>query len=155
VDSSKKARGYEIGEHEFLLVEDRDLARARSERPPTGTLEFAEPSRRESPPTVPAGLHEQDEAQSEDDEEQEIAHAPRPQSTRTIEIERFLLGGQIDARYFEKPYYIVPREEIGQESFAVIRDAMSREGLIGQGASYCLRASGRFLSSPWAQGSAV
>jgi non-homologous end joining protein Ku len=100
-------------------------------------------------------LHEQDEAQSEDDEEQEIAHAPRPQSTRTIEIERFLLGGQIDARYFEKPYYIVPREEIGQESFAVIRDAMSREGLIGQGASYCLRASGRFLSSPWAQGSAV
>jgi len=39
--------------------------------------------------------------------------------------------GQIDARYFEKPYYIVPREQIGQESFAVIRDAMRREDVIG------------------------
>ena len=62
---------------------------------------------------------------------EEIAAVPRPQNTRTIEIERFLPAGQIDARYFEKPYYIVPREEIGQESFAVIRDAMSREGVIG------------------------
>ena len=76
---------------------------------------------RESPSTVPAGLHEPAEEQvadDEDDEEQEIA-APRQQNTRTIEIERFLPAGQIDARYFEKPYYIVPREEIGQESFAV------------------------------------
>ena len=56
---------------------------------------------------------------------------PRPENTRTIEIERFLQAGQIDARYFEKPYYVLPREEIGQEFFAVIRDAMAREGVIG------------------------
>jgi DNA end-binding protein Ku len=55
----------------------------------------------------------------------------RPQNTRTIEIERFLPAGQIDARYFEKPYYIIPREPVGQEAFAVIRDAMSRTGVIG------------------------
>ena len=55
----------------------------------------------------------------------------RLQNTRTIEIERFLPTGQIDARYFEKPYYIVPREPVGQEAFAVIRDAMSRAGVIG------------------------
>src|SRR3954451_24360435 len=30
VDSSNKARGYEFAENEFLLVEDRDLERARS-----------------------------------------------------------------------------------------------------------------------------
>jgi hypothetical protein len=36
-----------------------------------------------------------------------------------------------DTRYFGKPYYIVRREVIGQESFAVIRDAMSREGVTG------------------------
>ena len=134
VDSSNKARGYEVGENQFLLVEDRDLERARSERPPPGAVEFAEPPRRESPPTAPAGLHEQapeETAEVDDDEEEEIAAVPRPQNTRTIEIERFLPAGQIDARYFEKPYYIVPREEIGQESFAVIRDAMSREGVIG------------------------
>ena len=136
VNPSNKARGYEVGENEFLLVEDRDLERARSERPPPGAVELAEPPQRESPPTVPAGLHEQVAEESaapddDDEEEEEIVAVPRPQNTRTIEIERFLPAGQIDARYFEKPYYIVPREEIGQESFAVIRDAMSREGVIG------------------------
>jgi DNA end-binding protein Ku len=136
VDSSNKARGYEVEENEFLLVEDQDLQRARSERPPPGAVPLIEAPHRESPPMVPAGLHEPDEQQvaedaaDEEGEEQEIA-APRPQNTRTIEIERFLPVGQIDARYFEKPYYIVPREEIGQESFAVIRDAMTREGVIG------------------------
>jgi DNA end-binding protein Ku len=91
---------------------------------------------------VPAGHHESpaqndrgpeaDEAAAEDDEEEkDFPPVPRPHNTRTIEIERFLPAGQIDALYFEKPYYIVPREQIGQESFAVIRDAMNREGLIG------------------------
>jgi DNA end-binding protein Ku len=32
VGASDKARGYEVGENEFLFVEDRDLAQARSER---------------------------------------------------------------------------------------------------------------------------
>ena len=34
-------------------------------------------------------------------------------------------------RYLEKPYYVVPRDAIGQEAFAVIRDAMSRENVAG------------------------
>ena len=136
VDSSNKARGYEVGENEFLLVEDRDIERARSERPPPGTVEVFEPPRRESPPTVFAGLRGQDyeeaaPAAEDDDDIEEMAPRPRPENTHTIEIERFLPAGQIDARYFEKPYYIVPREQIGQESFAVIRDAMRREGVIG------------------------
>src|SRR5947208_5071248 len=93
VDSSNKARGYEVGENEFLLVEDRDLERARSERPPPGAVPIVEAPSRESPPTVPQGLHERDEEQvpddvaDEEDEEQEIA-APRQQNTSTIEIER-------------------------------------------------------------------
>ena len=78
---------------------------------------------------------EDDEEQGEEDEQetpaQEAAPVPRPQNTRTIEIERFIPAGQIDARYFEKPYYIVPRGAISQESFAVIRDAMSRENVAG------------------------
>lgn len=57
VDVAKKARGYELGENEFLLVEDRDLERARSDRPAPGALEAA-PPRRESPPIAPAGVQE-------------------------------------------------------------------------------------------------
>jgi DNA end-binding protein Ku len=133
VDTSNKARGYEVGENEFLLVEDRDVERARSARPLPGAVELPEPPPRENPPTAPAGRHEQeaDESAANDDDKEEIAPVPRPQNTRMIEIECFLPAGQIDARYFEKPYYIVPREAIGQQSFAVIRDAMSREKLAG------------------------
>ncbi len=142
VDASDKARGYEIGQNEFLFVEDRDLASARSERPPPGSIPLAEPPHQESPPTGPARASElQAEEQAPEDNEDEEegpeeVPAPlvlRPQNTRTIEIERFLPVGQIDARYFEKPYYIVPREPVGQESFAVIRDAMSRTGVVGLG----------------------
>jgi DNA end-binding protein Ku len=158
VDSSNKARGYEVGENEFLLVEDRDLERARGERPPPGAVPLVEAPRRGSPPTVPAGLHEQDEqrvaedeAADEEDDEQGIA-APRAQNTRTIEIEHFLPAGQIDARYFEKPYYIVPREEIGQESFAVIRDAMTREHVIGLARIVLFSRERPFLVEPMGQG---
>jgi Ku protein len=131
VDSSKKARGYEVGEDEFLLVEDRDLERARSRRLPPGAVELAEPLPHESPPTVPAGLLEQDTEENDHDNEEADQTFARPVNSRTIEIERFVQAGQIDGRYFEKPYYVVPREEIGQETFAVIRDAMTREGVVG------------------------
>src|SRR3954451_6758285 len=157
VNSSNKARGYEVGDSEFLLVEDRDLERARSERPPPGAVALLEAPSPDSPPTVPAGLHELDEEHVADDpsderdEEQEIA-ALRPQNTRTIEIERFLPAGQIDGRYFEKPYYIVPREQIGQESFAVIRDAMRREGVIGLARIVLSSRERYFLVEPMGNG---
>jgi non-homologous end joining protein Ku len=143
VNASDKARGYEIGENEYLFVEDRDLAQARSERPPPGSIPLTEPPHRESPPTVPGRvfeLPEDDRAPEDDEHEEEGPEEPgeaatppvlRPHNTRTIEIECFLPARQIDARYFEKPYYIFPREPVGQEAFAVIRDAMSRAGVIG------------------------
>jgi DNA end-binding protein Ku len=143
VDASDKARGYETGVNEFPFVEDRDRAQARSERPSPGSIPLVEQPHRESPPTVLARVSElprdgraaqDDEDEDEAPEEPEEPPAPlilRRQNTRTIEIERFLPAGQIDARYFEKPYYIVPREPVGQESFAVIRNAMGRAGVIG------------------------
>lgn len=48
VDSSNKGRGYEVGEDEFLLVEDRDLERARSQRLPPGGGTCRDASARES-----------------------------------------------------------------------------------------------------------
>jgi DNA end-binding protein Ku len=155
VDSSHKARGYEVGENEFLLVEDRDIERARSERPPPGAVEIAEPPRRDSPPTVPVGLHQQDDeeiAAADDDVEIEEAPRPRPENTHTIEIERFLPAGQIDARYSEKPYYIVPREEISQASFAVIRDAMRHDGVVGLARVVLSSRERHFLVEPMGNG---
>jgi DNA end-binding protein Ku len=133
VDTADKGRGYEIGEDQFLLVEDQDLDRARQVRPLPG-----EPTVIQSPPLSPGRAAvplEEDDATPESPAE-EIAEAaaappPRPRNTHTIEIERFVPVGQIDARYFEKPYYITPREPIGQEAFAVIRDAMRRKNMAG------------------------
>jgi DNA end-binding protein Ku len=161
VDAPDKARGYEIGENEFLFVEDRDLAQARSERPPPGSIPLAEPPHRESPSTVPAKVSElpKEDRPPENDEYEEApaADAPtpavlRPQNTHTIEIERFLPAGQIDARYFEKPYYIVPREPVGQEAFAVIRDAMSRAGVIGLARVVLSSRERPFLVEPMGSG---
>ena len=137
VESREKARGYEVGENRFLLVEDRELEQARRERPRPGAVQLAEPPRPASAATPASEPDEDGEAEEEQDredegEKEEFADpVPRPQNTRTIEIERFVPAGQVDLRYFEKPYYIVPRDVIGQEAFAVIRDAMSRENVAG------------------------
>ena len=143
IASSDKARGYETAKDEFLLVEDRDIELARRGHPPPGAIELAAPSSASGQErlTAPAGSHEAEEeipGRSDDEDEEkeeedmeELAPVPRPQNTRTIEVERFVPLGQVDARYFEKPYYIVPRGEISQEAFAVIRDAMSSEQVAG------------------------
>jgi DNA end-binding protein Ku len=39
----------------------------------------------------------------------------------------------VDPAYYEKPYYIVPRDLVGQEAFAVIREAMRRKDVVGIG----------------------
>jgi DNA end-binding protein Ku len=37
---------------------------------------------------------------------------------------------EIDKRYYERPYYIVPDDKSGEEAFAVIRDAMKDKGRV-------------------------
>ena len=44
VASSDKARGYETARDTYLLVDNRDIERARSERPPPGAIELADSS---------------------------------------------------------------------------------------------------------------
>src|SRR5712671_6807277 len=54
-------------------------------------------------------------------------------STHTIEIDSFVPRSQIDQRFFDTPYYITPNEPVGQEAFAVIRDAMRGKGMVALG----------------------
>jgi DNA end-binding protein Ku len=55
------------------------------------------------------------------------------ESTHTIEIDSFVPRSQIDQRFFETPYYITPSEPVGQEAFAVIREAMRSRGMVALG----------------------
>jgi DNA end-binding protein Ku len=55
------------------------------------------------------------------------------ESTHTIEIDSFVPRSQIDQRFFDTPYYITPSEPVGQEAFAVIREAMRGKGMVALG----------------------
>ena len=55
----------------------------------------------------------------------ELAPPQRKPVSRTIEIDRFVPLRDLDARYFEKPYYIVPNGSVAEEAYTVIREAMS------------------------------
>src|SRR5438067_10687056 len=54
-------------------------------------------------------------------------------STHVIEIDSFVPRSQIDQRFFDTPYYVTPNEPVGQEAFAVIRDAMRGKAMVALG----------------------
>jgi DNA end-binding protein Ku len=51
----------------------------------------------------------------------------------TIEIDAFVPNAQIDKRYYDSPYYIAPTDAVGQQAFAVIRDAMRGKDMVALG----------------------
>jgi DNA end-binding protein Ku len=65
-----------------------------------------------------------------DDDEIE---ALQVESKHTIEIDSFVPAAQIDKRFYDSPYYIVPNDTVAQEAFAVIRDAMKGKGMVALG----------------------
>ena len=52
------------------------------------------------------------------------------ESKRTIEIDEFVPKEEIDDLYLADPYYIAPDGEVGQQAFAVIREAIRKEGMV-------------------------
>lgn len=57
----------------------------------------------------------------------------RIESSKVIDIERFVDESEIDRLYWESPYYLVPDGKIAMEAFTVIREAMTRAGKIALG----------------------
>jgi Ku protein len=56
--------------------------------------------------------------------EKEELEAVQVESNHTIDIDSFVPRAEIDKRYLNHPYYIVPDGKAGVDAFAVIRDAM-------------------------------
>src|SRR3979490_820418 len=54
-------------------------------------------------------------------------------STHTIEIDQFVPRSEIDELYWNIPYYIAPDGEVGRQAFAVIREAIKKEGMVALG----------------------
>jgi DNA end-binding protein Ku len=65
--------------------------------------------------------------------EREELEAVEIESKRVIDIEQFVPKDEIDELYINNPYYIVPDGEVGQQAFAVIREAIRKEGMVALG----------------------
>ena len=66
--------------------------------------------------------------------EQEEIDAVKIESRKTLELVQFVDAGEIDVFYFEKPYYVVPSDDLAEEAFVVLREALkeTRKVAIGQ-----------------------
>jgi non-homologous end joining protein Ku len=173
VRSDQKARGYEVGKNQFLLVRNDELAAAEQEarRRPYSAAP-AKPTAQEDEqsesrdllaavrPYIAARLtstperKETSPGEAPSDKGPDRSNAvPTPiENNRTIEIDRFIPRAQVDPRYLDTPYYAVPRGEIGEEAFAVIRDAMRRKGVVGMGRIVLARRERPIILEPMADG---
>jgi len=64
---------------------------------------------------------------------QDEINSVKLESTRTIDIERFVDLQDIDRLYWNDPYFLAPDGKMAAEAFAVIREAMSRQDRIALG----------------------
>ncbi|MEG6508189.1 Ku protein [Methyloligella sp. 2.7D] len=55
------------------------------------------------------------------------------ESKQTIELIRFVDQSEIDARYYERPYYLLPDGEDADEGYAVLQQALEKSGKVGIG----------------------
>jgi DNA end-binding protein Ku len=63
----------------------------------------------------------------------EEIEAVKLESKKTLELTRFVELNRMDPIYFDKPYYVVPEDELAEEAFIVLRDALRETGKVGIG----------------------
>jgi len=65
--------------------------------------------------------------------EQDEIDAVKLESKRTLELTQFVDADEIDVLYYEKPYFVVPADELAEEAFIVLREALRRTKKVGLG----------------------
>jgi DNA end-binding protein Ku len=65
--------------------------------------------------------------------EPEEIEALKVESKKTLDLQQFIDVREIDPRYFEKPYYVVPADEHAAEGYLVIREALRGMNKLGVG----------------------
>jgi len=84
--------------------------------------------------------------------EPEELEAVEIESTRTIDIDTFVPEEDIDKRYYERSYYVVPDGKSGEEAFAVIRDAMKDKGRVALARIVFANREHIIAVEPWGKG---
>lgn len=66
--------------------------------------------------------------------EDEEIEAVKIESRKTLELVQFVNSDEIDPLYYEKPYYVAPKDELAEEAFVVLREGLrkARKVALGQ-----------------------
>lgn len=59
--------------------------------------------------------------------------AAKVESKRTLELVQFVDANEIDVFYFEKPYYVVPQDDLAEEAYVVLREALRAKKKVALG----------------------
>jgi DNA end-binding protein Ku len=65
--------------------------------------------------------------------EQDEIDAVKLESKKTLELTQFVHQSEIDVLYYEKPYFVVPADDLAEEAFIVLREALRRTKKVGLG----------------------
>jgi DNA end-binding protein Ku len=63
----------------------------------------------------------------------EELEAVKLESKKTLELTQFVDYDDIDVLYYEKPYFVVPADDLAEEAFIVLREALRRTRKVGIG----------------------
>ena len=65
--------------------------------------------------------------------EQDEIDAVKLESKKTLELTQFVDASEIPVLYYEKPYFVVPADDLAEEAFIVLREALRRTKKVGLG----------------------
>jgi DNA end-binding protein Ku len=57
----------------------------------------------------------------------------RLETKKTFDLTQFVGACEIEPLYFDKPYFVVPQDELAEDAFRVIRDALRETQMVGLG----------------------
>ncbi|MHA3842187.1 non-homologous end joining protein Ku [Sphingomonas aestuarii] len=59
--------------------------------------------------------------------------AVKLESKKTLELVQFVDQGEIDVLYYEKPYFVVPADDLAEEAYIVLREALRKSKKVALG----------------------
>ena len=65
-------------------------------------------------------------------DEDEI-EAAKVESRRTLDLVQFVDASEVDVFYFDKPYYVVPADDLAEEAYVVLREALKQAKKVALG----------------------
>jgi DNA end-binding protein Ku len=65
--------------------------------------------------------------------EQDEIEAVKIESRKTLDLVQFVEADAIDVLYYEKPYFVIPADDLAEEAYSVLRDALRQTKKVGLG----------------------